>query len=284
MELTTRKLLPGVLICFGISLSSPAARADEVYEKFVAEKSSAMVTVKFLLKMEGQFGKRESENEITGLMISPDGLVLCANSMIAGSRRFGTATPTDIKVMVGEDVEGTPGKLLARDTELDLAWVQVKEPPSKPYDYVDLEKTFEPKLGDRLISIRRMAKFFDRSPIMSEGRLSGRTKKPRDLLVPAGFSIQPGQPVFGVDGGLVGIVVLQLPDDEEMESNPMAFMSMSRDIANGLILPAAQVQKATNRAKLSSADEEEGEGSAGEKESDAGAEKKQPTTAPADQD
>ncbi len=238
-----------------------AARADEMaeYAKILSETSPSLVTVKFVLKMEGQFGKRESETEITGLMVDPTGLVLCANSKLGMPRflrGYGSATPTDLKVLIGEDTEGLEAKVLARDTELDLAWVKIKEPGEKKFAALDFEKSASVKPGERLLTIRRMAKFFDRAATVSEGRMAGRTSKPRDLLIPGGgIDVEPGQAVFTAQGGFVGIVVMQLPDMEEMESNPMAFMGMRSDLLNGLILPAAEIVKATARAKESKGEE-----------------------------
>ena len=108
------------------------ARADEAgeYAKLLSDTTPALVTVKFVLKIEGQMGKRESETEITGLMVDPTGLVLCANSKLGLPRimrSFGSATPTDIKILIGDDTEGLEAKVMARDTELDLAWVKIKD-------------------------------------------------------------------------------------------------------------------------------------------------------------
>lgn len=240
-----------------------AARADEAgeYANLLSETTPALVTVKFVLKMEGQFGKRETETEITGLVVDPSGLVLCANSKLGLPRimrSLGSATPTDIKVLIGEDTEGLEAKVLARDTELDLAWVKIKEPGDKKFAALDLGKSALVNPGERILTIRRMAKFFDRATTISEGRLAGRTSKPRDLLVPGGgIDVEPGQPIFTPDGRIVGLVVMQLPDMEEMESNPMAFMGMRNDILNGLILPIGEVAKATARAKERPEEEED---------------------------
>ncbi|HKQ46681.1 MAG TPA: serine protease [Phycisphaerae bacterium] len=239
------------------------ARADGAgeYAKLLLDTTPALVTVKFVLKMEGQFGKRETETEITGLMVDSSGLVLCANSKLGLPRimrSLGSATPTDIKVLIGDDTEGLEAKVMARDTELDLAWVKIKEPGDKKFAALDLGKSAMVNPGDRILTLRKMAKFFDRAITISEGRLAGRTAKPRDLLVPGGgIDVEPGQPIFTPDGRIVGLVVMQLPDMEEMESNPMAFMGMRSDILNGLILPIGEVAKATARAKERPEDEED---------------------------
>jgi len=249
-----------VLSCLALPVGAGLAWAgsSQPYEKLAADVAPVLVTVKFVLKLGGRFGDSENESEITGMMVDPKGLVLCASSKLGVPRRFGSATPTDIKILVGDDTEGLEADVLARDTELDLAWVKIKKPPEKSFLHLDMTKTAEPKLGDALFSVRRMAKFFDRTPTVSDGVLAGRTKKPRDLLVPGGaLNIEPGAPVFTSDGAFVGLVVLQLPEDEEMEGNPMAFFAMGRDLANGLILPAAQVVKATQRAGQIAEDEED---------------------------
>lgn len=258
-HLAVRFLLPAMIVSATTFGAARPLLADvsPIYQEIISKHAPALITVKFLLRMESQYGKRESESEITGIVIEPGGLVLCANSKLGAPRRFGSVTPTDIKILIGEDVEGLPAKVLARDTELDLAWVQLKEPPAKPLAYIDMKSSLTPGIGDKLFALRRMAKFFDRAPIVSHGHCSGQTKKPRELLVPSGLSLEAGQPIFSGSGALVGFVVLQLPEDEEIEANPMAFLSMGRDIGGGLILPAAQVVKATERAKLAAEDEEE---------------------------
>jgi hypothetical protein len=222
--------------------------------------------------MQGQFGNRETEAEISGVMIDPSGLVLCGNTRLGSPRLMrsigGTATPTDIKVLVGDDTEGLEAKVLARDSELDLAWVAIKKPGDKKFACLDFTRSALPKLGEPLVSLRRMAKYFDRAYTVNEGRVAGRTTKPRDLLIPGGSMVlEPGLPVFTPNGRLVGVVVVQMPEDDELQS--MAFSGIGRDISNGLILPAAEVMKATQRAKEAKSedtdDDESGEDAAGEK-------------------
>jgi hypothetical protein len=74
-----------------------------------------------------------------------------------------------------------------------------------------------------------------------------------------GIDVEPGQAIFTPDGRFVGLVVMQLPDMEEIESNPMAFAGMRNDILNGLILPVAEIVKATKRARENPEEEEEDE-------------------------
>jgi len=242
-----------------------ALRADDRpdYAALVERVGPAFVTVKFVLKMQGQFGNRESEAEVTGVMIDPSGLVLCGNTRLGSARMArsigGTATPTEVKVLIGEDTEGLEARLLARDSELDLAWVQIKKPGDRKFVALDLSKAATPVVGDKLLAVRKMAKYFDRALTVSEGRVAGKTHKPRDLIIPSGsLSLETGLPVFSAAGDVVGISVLQMPEEDELQS--MALTGIGRDISNGLILPVSEVVRATARAKevaAEKADEDE---------------------------
>lgn len=260
-----------------LSMPAPArAGGESEYGKWLQEKSPPLVTIKFVLKvkmggMMGGMGDQESDSEITGVMIDPKGLVLCSNTQLGGiagmMRRFMgpmgggiTATPTDIKVLVGDDTEGLEAKVVARDSELDLAWVQIEEPGDTKFSHCDFAKAATPKIGQRVFVVRRMGKFFDRVAAVSEGRVGGITTKPRDLYVPAGnLATALGLPIFTTDGTVVGVAILQTPDAEEAGMDPMSMLGNifnMQDMMSGLILPAAEVVKATKRA-LETAEAEE---------------------------
>jgi S1-C subfamily serine protease len=243
------------------------ARAETAadYQKVLQDKSPAFVTIKFVLKMKmGGMGDSETESEITGAMIDPKGLILCSNTQLGGiagfMRSMGreiTATPSDLKVLVGEDTEGLEAKLLARDTELDLAWVQIKEPGDRKFSYVNMANGADAKVGELVIGVRRMAKYFDRAVVVSESRVAGVTKKPRRLYVPVlPLTNNLGLPVFSPEGKVLGVAVLQMPSDEDQEDSPAAMfskMSSLQDMMSGMILPAADVVEATQRARQTAA-------------------------------
>lgn len=268
----TGRVLPAIvaLLAATASPSAQAAESDE-YQKFLNKKSPAVVRVKFVLKvkmggMMAGMGDQESENEINGVMIDPKGLVLCSNSQLGGfvsmiSRMMGpagagiSATPTDFKILLGDDVEGREAELLARDTELDLAWVKIKEPGDKPFEHVDFSKGAKPEIGERVVAVRRMGKYFARSAVVIEGHIGGVTAKPRDLYVPSGeIAMAFGLPIYLRDGKVIGVTILQMPEEEDVEPDPMAMfgrLSNMQEMMSGVILPAADVAKATRRARAS---------------------------------
>lgn len=233
------------------ALTQPAGR-DPAYQSLMDKVGPALVTIKFVLKMEGggPFGG-DQEMEAMGVLIEADGLILVSSMEMGGflARMGMQATPSDIKVLIGDDTEGVKAKLISRDTELDQAWVKVETAPNDPYPIVDLASTASPALGDPLYAVSRMGKFMDRAPIIIEGKLAGVASKPRHLLLGGmTFAGQVGRPVFDGAGKFVGIVTMMMPDEDESDMSGGMFGSM-RDMFAGVILPAAEVANATRRAK-----------------------------------
>jgi S1-C subfamily serine protease len=251
--------------------TSPAVAGNPAaYAELLKQRSPALVTIRFVLKikMGGAMGgmDQESETEITGVVIDPKGVVLCAHSQLEGfvsmmRRMMGgmggdlSATPTDLKVLIGDDTEGVEAELLSHDTELDLAWIKLKEAPSTPLTYVDFSSGIDVAAGQDILSVRRLDKFFGRTATVTSGRIAGKTDSPRKLLIPDGGTAGAlGLPVFTPDGKVVGVAVLQSPDEEDVEANPMIMlsrMSSMQDMMSGFILPAASVVKATRQAMAS---------------------------------
>jgi len=232
----------------------------EAIRKIVEAKAPALVTVKFMLKMNfpGSDGQ-ESEVETAGLVISEDGLVLCGNAMLGGivgimNKMMGggggqdiSMVPSDIKVLVGDDTEGVEAKLLARDSDLDLAWVKIKDIGDKKLSFVDITKGVTPQLGDSLLILKRKSKFFDRTPSFIQMRAAGVTSKPRNLILLEGDTGSAGAPVFTPEGDFAGFTIFQVPDSGEGDMSPMSRFTMT-DVMFPVVLPLAEVDKATKNA------------------------------------
>jgi len=230
-----------------VALAPLAGAADETneFEKLLAERGPALVAVKYVLKDPASTQQREME--VAGVVVDPTGLVLCANTRLGGNPLGGTGlTPTEIKVLVGDDTEGKKAEIVARDTELALGWLRITDPLPGPLPYIDLEKSAKATAGSRVLAIRLLDKYFNRAPIVSEGRLGGKLSKPRDLYVPAQeLNTEPGLPLFLPGGELLGFVVVQIPDAEarRLSGQPIN----TRDVV--FVLPAEQVLRATRLAR-----------------------------------
>ena len=225
------------------------SRAEESAIATVLSKhAGSVVTVKFLLAMQ----ENEREAEAGGLVIDPAGLILVSNLEIGGSIGRGreSAQAKEIRVLIGDDTQGLPAKIIGRDTELELAWVQLDKPAEKPLAFVDPAKGVTVKVGDELVAIDRMNKYYDRVAVGLEFYVGGLTTKPRNLIIPSGGPLQwIGLPVFSEGGGFVGVSVVQPVGGDEDE--PMAQRNMGRvsPFDRGLkVLPAAEVASATARA------------------------------------
>jgi len=249
-----------ILFCVGTpaAMAAPADVAAE-YANIAKTKTNTLVTVKFVLKVSGGGMEDERESETTGVMIAADGLVIASNTQTGGInemmkqyvRQGFSIQPKDIKILIGDDIEGVDAKVIARDSELDLAWIKVDKAPEKPFEFIDLAKSATPALGDRLLAVEKMGKFFDRAPIVVEGRLGGVVSKPRALYIPAMDLVSTlGLPIFTASGDLVGITILQMPNEDESEDGGRSLMGRA---GGGTILPASEVLAATERAKAAAA-------------------------------
>lgn len=264
------------------ALAPPAGAGEEPHERLL-EQAGALVTVKYVLKVKMSGGAdREIDGETTCLLIDAEGLVLCSNTELGGyvslmSQMMGrgggfhlTASPREIEVIPAGAGEGLAGRFIARDTERDLAWIQVEGEADEigaafGGESFDLGDGVELQAGDRFYRLRRLDEFFGSVPVVSEGVVAAVLEKPRRLLMPAetargGF----GQPVFAADGKLVGVTVIQMPAAEDpidgMLGGSMSFLSSAaklQDMVGGLILPAAEIAKATRLARESLAEDEE---------------------------
>jgi len=224
-----------------------ADEIGEAYRTLMKDVSPAVVSVKFVMTAAGEEGGQE--REIIGVMIESDGLVLVSNTMTGGMTEELRAQmgdysllPKDIKVMIGDDTEGVEAKLIARDSEVDLAWIKI-EKPEKSYSFVDFAQGGTVQVGDTLLGIERMHKVFDRQTTVREARVSSITTKPRELINPSqAIGSVLATPVFGSDAKPVGVTVLFVPGLDKV------IMERETQI-NPMILPAAEIVEATKRAK-----------------------------------
>lgn len=231
--------------------------------------ADALVTVKFVLnvKMQGMSTDREVDSETACLLIDAEGLVLCSSTELGGyvglvSRMAGnpgfsaSATPTEIKVVVGDAGDGLSATLVVRDSDRDLAWLSIDEELAEPLPFLDLSHGAELEVGDVFYRLRRLDKFFGRAPLVEQGIVAAITEKPRKLLVPSpAAAAGSGLPVFTADGRVVGVTVVQMPSLEDAASatqGGMGFLGAAaqmQDMVGGLILPVADVVKATKLAR-----------------------------------
>jgi len=267
----------GLVIAFACSwlggLAEVAAGPNsQTFSRLIEQHGPELVTVKFILKMNlGPMGEQEEEMEAAGLLIDSEGLVLCSDTQVGGivgvlKRMFGamggqlSGEPSAFKVVLGSEEEERDANLIARDAELDLAWVQINpRETAQKYPSVDLANAASVAVGERVMALKRMGKHFDRCLVAETGLITGEARRPRKLwLAQASLAEMLGQPVFTEDGAVVGLIVLQLPDAEESDGfNPLTMGLEMQGMFRGVVLPAAQIENATQRARAKATPPEE---------------------------
>lgn len=261
---------------FALALFNPSpawADDEDAFQEILKDRADTVVSLKLLVTVRGGFvgpDGEKIEHEASGLMIDPQGLVLASSTELGGippavRQMMGqmgaelSVVPSDIRVLVGDDPEGLEAQLLTRDSELDLAWVKINNSEGQTFPAVDLSQSAVPKLGQRLLAVTRMDKYYDRTPVVEPLRVAGTTSKPRRMYVPS-VGVGDGfcAPVYTTDGTLVGITVLQVPDIDASATDPLAAVSLMGDLESmmgGFILPAADVLLATRRAQAAVAEQ-----------------------------
>ncbi len=253
------------------SASAAAASASGSAERILTDHGEALVTVRYVLEMQGGgqtlgfFGSdQELTGELTGLMVDPRGILVCSNAELNNfidlmSRYMGggpslSTVPKSLDIEIDGETELWSGRLLAVDEDLDLAWIAIEDPGERTFAYLDLVSGVVPRVGDAFFLLRRADDAFGRVPMLLEGHIGGITDTPRRLYLP---SIELGSafalPALTPTGELLGVTTLQLPtaDDEETFDNALTMMSQTarlRDQATAVILPAESVAKAMQRA------------------------------------
>ncbi|MCG8461053.1 MAG: hypothetical protein MI919_32615 [Holophagales bacterium] len=245
----------------------------------LAAKAEALVTVSYVAELRAPGVDREAENEATCLGIDPAGLVLCSNTEVGGyfdvlARLMGrsgdviSSRPREVRIKVGDDPEGWPASVIARDSDRDLAWVRADSmPEGAVLPSIRLEHQAEAEVGQRFYQLRVLDRFFGSAPVVREAVVAAIIDRPRRLIVPS----EPGggrlgMPAFTADGRLLGLTVAQVPESGESA----AVMGERRrslpgqedlvdDMVSGMLLPADELLSATRLAReVWAADRDEG--------------------------
>ncbi len=233
------------------------ARPVTPYELVAAKAAPAIVNIKFVMSIDGGFGGEEmnEENEVAGVLIDASGIVLLSSSSMFGYEGMGfQVRPSDIKVFVGDDTEGMAAEVMVRDRDRDLAWLRITDDVEEDLPSIDFASGAEATLGQTMLQVWKLDKFFDRAPYVSEAKVAATVTKPRPLFVASG-EVNMGLPVFNESGQPLGLVVMQLPTQEEMEA--ISANMFGQMVFGQTVLPAAEVHKATAAALASLEDEEE---------------------------
>lgn len=206
------------LLSLGILLAAAAsARADAPHEKLIASRADAFVSLKIVLSVQVSMGGQSNEFEQTlsarGVIVDPVGLIMLPSASIAPTtNRPGlelVTTPTSIRVIFAGDPKEYDAVLGATDSRLGLSFVRIKDLEGKELKAIDMERTVEPKIGDRLYGVARLGQGFDFAPYCDEASVIAYVTKPRKMWVVQGGFTQTAHPLFTANDELAGFLIDQ---------------------------------------------------------------------------
>lgn len=262
----------GIAILAALSVAAPSVAADGDYLAFKKKQQAerrdrwqqlnerfapTIVSLKFVATTEMFGHESKSQKEVSGVLVSPDGLVVVANSSLdpMGGMKFqvmggmpGMEMPEpknetgDYRIIVGDETEENEARLVARDSELDLAWFRMTKAKGRTFPYLQLGDSTRLQVGDDYQTIGRMQERFQRAPVVQGGSVNGKITTPRTLLVAMGGS----GPVFTEDGRLAGFLIQQPDEDGDDAAGPAIQMAIQ------FILPAEELAKATEQVRKKS--------------------------------
>ena len=261
-------LLAALII--GVGAGTAIAGEQEDLARVLMDKNKqAVVTVQLTVKtqmafmgMDGQ--EEESKVEVTGTVISPEGLTVVALSatdpMSMLGNMFGdsmeqmqmSSRVTDAKIL-RDDGSETPARVALRDKDLDLAFVQPVEKPSQPVSCIPMEPQGSAQVFDTLVTLTRLGKVANRAYAASFTRIQAVVTKPRTYYVPTLETLNAqGSPAFLLDGNMVGIVVLRTIKGSSSDAmGGLASMFTGGGIVGNMtpiILPASDILEVAKQA------------------------------------
>ena len=254
-------ILSALALSLALGAGTALAAGDSALESLLAQRAPSIVSVKFVMKMRfgrpgGAMQEQEANREVRGVVVDASGLVLLANESLEGIppnlkrmiRRQGaevTGAPSDLKVLFGSDSKEYEAVVVARDSNLGLAYVQVTDAEAKAPPAVDLSKDAEIGVGQTLLTVSRKGRGFDCAPVLGRLLVSGKIDKPRPLWAVAGVGAPLGLPAFDAQGNAVGILTTQQGTTGVEEDDPFSMGGGSEVF----VLPLDAVRRSLEQAK-----------------------------------
>lgn len=208
----------GVALLATLRLVSPArAQEDEAnrYQALLEQKAASVVTVRLVMKTEFNFGgqgqNRESREEVAGVLVSDDGMVLVSYDSFRSDADDGSnfqmkRRVQEIKIVFEREEKEYDGELVATDKKVNLAFIQVNDLEGRKISPVSFEAAVKAEAGARVASVSRLDKGFDYAPYVRTARICGKIRKPRKALMLDGSIRTEGLPVYTMDGSVVGVL------------------------------------------------------------------------------
>lgn len=214
-----RKLILLCILFF--TLNTFAEITKQQANKILQNYKDAVLTVRIIQKewavMEGkEFTKRETKREITGTVISKDGIIVVSGFATEPSKFFNKLSPdSDFNYQVKNQISGIKiimpdreeidGKIVLKDEKLDIYFIKALPEKKIKFTCIDLKNTTDADLLDEVISIDRLGEIGKRENFISISRIGAIMNKPRKYYILSGETLSPGSPVFSSNGKIIGV-------------------------------------------------------------------------------
>ncbi len=258
-----------------LALTGTGLGQDETNLASLLERiAPSIVTVKVVIKTEvsmmGQAQNEESRSELPGVVVDDSGLIMISNAEISADRVKEalsgnpmaanldlTMTPTDFQVIFGNEEQEFSAFLVAKDTKLDLAFLQVEDLGDRKPAAISFAEGTKPAIGETVVAISRLKKGFDYAPYGKTARISGAIRKPRKAWIIDGALDSYGLPIFSSSGGVIGVLITLAPTTMD-DSGGSSFGGMMRMLRGGgmdsgvgtFVLPAKVVNGLINQSRI----------------------------------
>jgi hypothetical protein len=246
-----------------VTLAAPAAPARAqsqvqdyraVYRHLTDLHAGAVVTVKFVMSVTASGKEERIEDRTQALLVSADGLLLVPDRAVSidfrqfsGAGKAQGAAPvaksSEFRVRLAGGDDWLPADLVTRDTQLGLAWLRLRAPPSK-LAFVDLDHGIRAEPGMTFFSLMRTSDEWGGVPVFREGFVMGETRTPKSLLLVDGV---PGM-AFSAEGAPMGYVDI---DFAKLMRGRGGNSGLGLDMADSALqmTPIAKVAAATHLAQ-----------------------------------
>jgi S1-C subfamily serine protease len=213
-----------VVLAVAAMLTAPAQAQEETkkpdWKKLLADKAESVVSVKFVIQVKiivrGQVMQEMEQNqEVRATLINEKGLMVASNSNFSPrspDRRFTieAGAPREIKTLFGNEEKEYETVIVAKDTKLDLAFLQILDLGDRKVSHVALTGEKEPSVGQELFAVGRLSRGFDCAPLLGRLDVTGEVEKPRRMWsIYGNIAGGVGMPVYDLDGDAVGLVSFQ---------------------------------------------------------------------------
>ena len=267
-------LIAAVLLAAPVTVA--AADEAEQYQALLEQKAPLIVTVRAVIKTEVNFGgqgqDQESRDEIQGVVVGKDGLIMVSFDSFRSRGEAGgdfqvKRTPQEIKVIFEREEKEYEAELVATDSKVNLAFLKVKDLEGRDVQIADFANPVSGEVGQKVAAVGRLEKGYDYAPYVRTAVVSGSIKKPRRALILDGSVRSEGLPVYSMDGAVIGVLTT-LESGVREGSDEGGFFGMMSGGGRQFVLPGKVVagmiqqarQQAAKAAEEAQAAQEDGDG------------------------